>query len=375
MHERRHCSIKIFILAFLAIPAVFAYPIVAGASGNETRPNLPRVVVMKIGSTPSSQVISGMGSISCPKTVELGFDENGIISELRVDEGDAVQEGQVLARLDSEVLEAEKRSTEARLSAARAELKFNQNELEKKENLFSKSAISDTDLRKAALEVEKSKASIDYIQAEIKTAEARLKRRTLNAPMAGLVSEKHVELGSVISPNSNKVVSLISCRDAFAEIELGEKLFAVIQPGMSVRLKVDALEGHAFEGRIIRTAPQIDKKHRTFVAKAVVDNSRWLLRPGMFFRAEIDLTSNKQLLVLIPKSAISGVGTGQPFVFLLKGGLAVKRTVQTGNVRGDKIEILHGLEKGDIIIIDGNKNISDLDEVKAEYVESLPETQ
>jgi membrane fusion protein, multidrug efflux system len=336
----------------------------------ETQPKTDAVKVkaIKVGMSSPKSMVSGMGSISCPRTVELGFDDNGVISEILVEEGDPVREGQVIAKLDSSVLEAEKRATEARLAAAEAELKFNRNELDKKESLFAKNAVSDTDLKKAALEVDKSKASIEYIRAEILTAEAKLKRRILHAPTSGLVAQKHVEVGSVIMPNSNKVITLIQCSKAFAEIELGEKLFSVARPGMTVTIKVDALENQTFEGRLVRVAPQIDKKNRTFVLKVEIDNSQWLLRPGMFARADIDISAGQTLWV--PKAAVQGPGTsGAGSVFVVKDGLALRRNVQAGKTSGDKVEIVKGLKKGELVIIQGHDSIADLDEVSVELSE------
>ncbi len=341
----------------------------------QPKANIVKVKAIRVGMLSGKGIISGMGSISCPKTVELGFDDNGVISEILVEEGDPVKEGQVLAKLDSSVLEAERLATEAKLASAEAELKYNQNELDKKESLFSKNAVSDTDFKKAALEVDKSKASIEYSRAEIRMAEAKLKRRILYAPMSGLVSQKHVEAGSVISPSSNKVVSMISCREAYAEIELGEKLFSQVRPGMSVRVKADALEGQAFEGRIIRTAPQIDKKHRTFIVKAKIDNSKWVLRPGMFVRAEID-SSDEQIPLWLPRSAVQGLHSAGPvFVFVVKDGMALKRNVLVGKTSADKIEIVKGLAKGDLAIIQGLDRIADLDEVSVEISENQVELQ
>ncbi len=183
----------------------------------EGRAEPRKVVALQVGAEIPSQTFSGMGSISCPHILELGFDETGLISEILVEEGDNVGHGQVMARLDSSVLAAEKRAARARLASVEAELRYYQNELEKKEALYSKNALSDTDLKKAALDVEKAKASIEYTRAEIQTIETKMKKRILVAPCAGLVAKKHVDVGSVIMPGANKVITLIQCSKAWAE--------------------------------------------------------------------------------------------------------------------------------------------------------------
>jgi membrane fusion protein (multidrug efflux system)/multidrug efflux system membrane fusion protein len=314
-----------------------------------------------------------MGSISCPRTLELGFDEAGTISEVLVDEGDTVTEGQVLAKLDSSVLEAEKKATEARLASVAAELRYYENELEKKEALFARNALSDTDLKKAALDVEKARASIEYVRAEIHTAETKLNKRILVAPGPGIIAQKHVEVGSVIMPGSNKVFTLIQCSKAWAEIELGEKLFSSLRIGMHASLKVDALAGRSFDGKVIKISPQIDKKNRTFIAKVEVDNSHGLLRPGMFTRAELSVDKESGPII-IPREALididsSGVGN----LLVVKDGVALKRRVLVGKITQNAAEVIKGLTKGELVIISGQDTIKDLDEVTASIIENLPE--
>ncbi|MBI5250533.1 MAG: biotin/lipoyl-binding protein, partial [Desulfomonile tiedjei] len=89
-----------------------------------------------------------MGSISCPRVLDLGFDDAGVVAEIFVEEGDQVRQGQVLAKLDSTVLEAEKASHETKLASANAEVSFFKTELAKREALYAKDAVSETELRK-----------------------------------------------------------------------------------------------------------------------------------------------------------------------------------------------------------------------------------
>jgi membrane fusion protein, multidrug efflux system len=317
----------------------------------------------------SSASITGMGSISCPHTCELGFDDTGVVSEILAEEGEEVQKGQTLARLDASVLSAEKATSEAKLAAATAEVKFYQNELNKKEKLFEKNAVSETDLNKATLELERAKASVDLARAELATAEARLNKKNLCAPISGIISQRHVDVGSVIMPGSNKVFSLIQCRTAYAEIDLGEKMFPLAKPGMPVKIQVDALEGKVFPGKVLRVAPQIDKKNRTFVLKISVDNIGGALKPGMFARAEIAPQTDGQP-VWIPKKAVMSSEDHRQYVFVVKDGVALRRQVRTGQNERERIEILNGLTIGDVVVVEGQDRISDLDEVSASISDS-----
>gem|GEM_PF-783349 len=359
----------ILCLVFLAL-AAFSPEKAPLAQSTETALDTVPVKVLKVGASQRAELLTGMGSISCPKTFDLGFDDTGIISEILVEPGDMVMEGQILAKLDSSVLESEKRAIQAKLASVEAELRYYESDLEKKESLFSKNALSDSEFKKATLECEKAKANMGYIKAEIMTAESKLKRKILYAPSTGLVTEKHAEVGSVMMPGSNKVVSLIQCSKAWAEIELGEKLFGSIRPGMPVKIKVDALGGRTFTGELVRVAPHIDKKNRTFTIKVEVDNSKWVLRPGMFVRAEIDLSSDQKPL-WIPRKAIHNLdASGSGSVFIVKDRVALRRPVQVGKTTKEGAAIVKGIGLGDFVVVEGPDRLSDLDEVTVEMAEN-----
>lgn len=327
-----------------------------------------KVICVTAGAKAAGSGISGMGSISCPRVLDLGFDDSGVVAEIFVEEGDLVRQGQVLAKLDSSVLEAEKASLQTKLASGIAEVNFFKTELAKRENLFRKDAVSETELRKVTFELEKAQAQLEHAKAEITTIDVRLKKRILVAPIPGIISQRHVDVGSVIMPSSYKVVSLIHCRTAFAEVELGEKLFPVAKLGETVRVKVDALGGKVFEGKVVRIAPQIDKKNRTFILRVAIDNPDWGLRPGMFVRADIDSGSGAGP-IWIPKSAVRIEGS-TAYAFVVKNSVALRRNVQVGMVMDNKIEIIKGISQGEPVVVEGQDRISDMDEVSAEMSEN-----
>jgi len=325
------------------------------------------VKVVEIKDKGANRVIAGMGSISCPVELELGFDETGVVEEMFVEQGDLVEQGQVLARLESSVVRAEKAAQEARLSSVEAEVRFYENEVKRKESLHTKEAISSTEMEKTLLELEKARATVEYVKAEIHTLETRLSKRVLTAPVSGLVTERHASVGSVVMPNSNRIATLVQCSLAHADIELGEKLFGSVRAGMPVKISVDALDGRSFHGRTLRVAPHIDKKNRTFILKLAIDNPELLLRPGMFVRAEIAVhTAVKP--VWIPKKALVHSSSPEAAVFVVKDGLALLRRVLVGEAKHNNVRVDSGLEPGDLVVVEGQDKLRDLDEVSVQIL-------
>ncbi len=354
----------------LAAALVVTFVTAGFAAASESLPSLesskPVVKVIEIGASEKGfGVIQGMGSVSCPRTLELGFDETGVIAAMLVDEGDRVREGQTLATLDDSVLRSEKSATEARLKQALAEVKFFANELEKKKGLFKKDALSDTDLKTAELELEKATAKVELVKAEIATVETKLKKRVLKAPISGVIAERHADVGSVMMPGSNRVLDLIQCRYAFAEVELGERMFPLVRTGQRAKVHVDALAGKVFYGGIVLIGHRIDKKHRTFTVKIRIDNPDLELRPGMFARAEILLPKDLKS-VRIPRTALIVSESDGGSVMVVKNGIALKRKVTVGSVTDDTVQIVAGLRRGDLVIVEGQGSVADLEEVSVE---------
>lgn len=331
------------------------------------------VKAMRAAPEPAVRALHGMGTLKCRRELKLGFDEKGVVSEVLVNPGDMVQQGQILARLESSVLASQLAVEEAKLAVAEAEARYYEKELEKREALINKEAISDTELQRAVVEMEKAKANVKLTEAEIETMRKRLQRRILRAPTPGLVSECNLDVGSVVAYSTKEGITLIECDTVYAEIELGEKLFAQLRPNLVAKIVVDALGGEVFRGSLASVSPAIDETNRTFIARIAVNNPRWVLRSGMFVRAEIAIPEpNKP--IWIPTSALIYSEGESGSLFVVKDGFALKRSVRLGKIAPDERRVMveGGLAADDIIIVEGQDSISDLQQVTVEMVETLP---
>ena len=323
-----------------------------------------RVEAVEVNREGSKRSLTGLGSVKCPKSVDLGFEIPGVISEILVREGDRVERGQVLAKLDQTVVDADVAVQKARMKAAQADLRFRKAELAKMQELFGKEAISDTELQRSVYEAEKAQAAIELTLKEIESADAKKRQMTLRAPNDGVVAKILLKVGEVVNYSSYQVMRLISCEEADAEIELAEKAYTSISPGTNVSISVDALPGKKFFGRIYNISPEINQKNRTFTARVRIQNPNLVLRPGMFVRAEIDVSRAMAGPIWVPAAAVLPADQGSQIVFTVKDGVAVRREVRIGKRAKNKVEIVSGLEQGEVVIVDGQKRVSDLSEVK-----------
>ena len=327
------------------------------ASDSPTSPHAVKVKAVVVSTPKGANTITGMGSISCQRNLELGFDDRGCISEMQVEEGDYVRQGQTLAKLEDSVTIAEKSAVEARLNASIIDVKFYENEVTRTEELYKKEAVSETELKKMQFQLEKAKAAVDVSKAELDTLEARVKTKTLLAPIEGFIARKHADVGSTLMPGQNKVLSLVQCREAYADIELGEKLYNLVREGQTAVIRVDAMGDTAFKGKVSRVGPQIDERNRTFIAKIKIPNPHLALRPNMFARAEIQVADKQS--IWLPKTALVQQASERALVLLVKDGMAVLQDVLVGEESQGRVQIVKGLVDGDVVIVEGHAGVSD----------------
>lgn len=358
-------STCVLSLAMVVITCVFAPAL---AYGNEAPPQAA-VPVKAIRVSPAEKnIITGMGSVSCTNAMDLGFDTTGVLSEVLVKEGERVEEGQPLVKLDQRVADCEIAVEKAAAAAAEAEHNLQSAEYLKKEELFNKEALSESELARALFEKERARAQIESTARKVEAAETKKARMTLLAPMAGVISKIYLKAGEVVNYSSFKVLRLIDCHEADAEIELGEKSYTLVGPDQSVSLVVDALPGRIFTGVIYQVSPEINPRNRTFNVKARVSNPGLLLRPGMFVRGEIDLTRGKGP-VYIPDGAILPKEDGSDAVYVVKDGVALKRRVKIDRRDHGRVGILDGLNEGDLVIVEGQDKVAEMSDVSVSIIE------
>ncbi|MCL4552926.1 MAG: efflux RND transporter periplasmic adaptor subunit [Candidatus Marsarchaeota archaeon] len=333
-----------------------------------SHPGVPVKAIRVAFQNDASGSIAGMGSIQCSQMLDVGFETTGVLSKLLVKQGDRIAQGQILAELDNSVLDAEAAVKESEIKAAVAQLKYRAEEYAKREELFKKSAVSDSELKKSRYEMEKAQADLETAKAQQESISAKKDQRILRSPVSGVVAKRYVETGAVVTPGVHRVLRLLQCEEAIALLELGEKAYHYIRPGQRVVIQVDALGGREFVTKVNRICPEIDKKNRTFTIEAKIDNPDVVLAAGMFCRASIEPRHYSEKSLWIPKSALLPRQGASETVYIVKDGVAVSRKVQTGTEAADRVQILGGLKEGEILIVDGQKNISDLTEVSVSFI-------
>lgn len=266
----------------------------------------------------------------------------GIIKELNVEEGDQVQAGQIIARIDDEQYQIE-------ANRAKATLNRLENEFQRNKELFDRNLISAEAFQNSQFEFESQKATHDL-------ALLNLQNTAVRTPISGIVSERFTKKGNMIGTDQ-QLYKITDFSRLLAVLHVPEHEMSKIRHNQRVELRADARPNQIFPGHVERISPVVDNQTGTFRVTVYVDETDDILRPGMFSRVRI-VYDTRQNTRMIPRSAVITEDLNSS-VFVIRDSLAFKKSIQTGYNNGQKIEVIEGLLDDEMVVTIGQGSLQD----------------
>jgi HlyD family secretion protein len=341
------------------------------------------------------------GKIEPITKVEIKSKANGIIKELKVEVGNAVTEGQVLAELDRDNLAARLREARAALTGAHANLTAAEAELEKNrveaqgpeivfakrnvdraqqlaaEKLISPQALDDarsvldqaanrqavakSQLGVSQARVSQARAAVAQAQAAVDRTEEELTNATIRSPIRGIVLSRDVEVGSPVSSilnlgsSATLVMVLGDISQVYVRGKVDETDIGLVKMGQPVRIRVETFKDRPFVGRVTQISPMGVEKDNVvnFEVRASIDNPGGLLRANMTSNAEIVLEEHKGTLI-VPERAVIYDATRRTFAERIAPASKTGRErvrIALGISNGTRTEVVKGLNAGDRVVL------------------------
>jgi membrane fusion protein, multidrug efflux system len=264
--------------------------------------------------------------------------------------GDKIKAGSLIARLeDKEYVNSIK------LETNQLNMELTESELKKEESLYEKGGVTLKELKTAGINYENAKSTVE-------NSKLQLDKTRIVAPIDGVIVDlpyytqsTQVETGSTIS-------KIMDYQVMYMDVQLPEKYISVIKPGQLVKLTNYTMPEDTIVGSITQLSPAINAETRTFKGNISVNNPKYLLRPGMFVKADI-VTNHKDSVIVIPKSIILSRQRGKT-VFTFDRGVVAERIIETGLENVTEVEVTKGLAKNDRIVISGFETLSNKSKVK-----------
>ena len=290
--------------------------------------------------------LSAVGTLNAVQGVTITAELTGKVARIAFEPGAFVDAGVLLVQQDI--------ATEtAQLRAAEATLALNRANFDRARELRGEQVVTQAAYDQALANLKQAQAEIDRIKAIIS-------KKTIQAPFAGRLGIRRINLGQVIK-DGDPIVSLQSLDPIFVNFLLPQSELARLETGLTVRIRADVLAGETISGRITAINPQVEAETRNLRVQATLRNADEKLRPGMFVNVEVLLPGKKSVLA-IPTTAVLYAPYSDS-VFLVEAGKAQgdappakhlrQQFVRLGDARGDFVSVLEGLEANQQVVSTG----------------------
>ena len=321
-------------------------------------------------------VLNATGYVTARRRATVSSKITGKVVEVNIEEGMAVREGQVLARLDAETQRASVALAEAQAEAARRNVNESEVRLnEARINLARVTKLVGVGYSTAA-EVDTARAAVDSLEARIRASREQVRvaerqialERTnldstvIRAPFAGVVISKDAQPGEMVSPVSagggftrTGIGTIVDMRSLEIEVDVNEAYINRVKPDQPVMAVLDAYPDWQIPGRVITTIPSADRQKATVLVRIAFMELDPRILPDMgvkvtFLRESEDAAPAARPVTLVPKAAIKTDGK-QSYVFVVVNDRADRRAITTGGADGDRVEVIAGLNAGDRVVV------------------------
>lgn len=321
-----------------------AAPVAKGAANEPARP--PTVEVARVEVMRLADDAQAVGSLRSRQSVVLRPEVSGRVTKINFRDGERVRRGQLLVQLDDQLSAAQVQQAQAELSIARANHKRNQ-------ELVAQNFISQRS-------VDESAANLKVAEAKLALAAATAARMRLVAPFDGIAGIRTINVGDYLKDGAD-IVNIEDLDAIYVDFRLPERFQTKVQRGQRATVEVDALPGQHFSALVQAIDPAVDANGRSLGIRGCIDNRRLALRPGMFARVTAVFGTRDNARV-IPEEALVPQA-GRQLVYRLAEGpdqdtkIAQRVEVKLGLRLPGRVEIVEGLQPGDVVISAGQQRV------------------
>jgi RND family efflux transporter MFP subunit len=322
-------------------------------------------------------VLNASGYVTARRRATVSSKITGKVVQVNVEEGMAVKEGQVLARLDDVTLRASLALSQAQAEAARRALRETEVRLDeakvllgRRRQLAKEGLITEAEFDAAEAEVASLDARLAAAREQVSVAESQialertnLDNTVIRAPFSGVAISKDAQPGEMVSPVSagggftrTGISTIVDMGSLEIEVDVNESYINRVRPGQPVTAVLNAYPDWSIPAHVITTVPAADRQKATVLVRIGFDQLDPRILPDMGVKVTFlrDADSGEgeapRSVSLVPKGAIRMEGE-QSYVFVLQGNVVDRRAVTLGGIDGERLEVLAGVQSGERVVV------------------------
>jgi RND family efflux transporter MFP subunit len=333
--------------------------------------------VTQRGAGVQASVLNASGYVTARRRATVSSKITGKVVAVNVEEGMAVKEGQILARLDdvqfrAALALAESQAEAARRSVRESEVRLQEARLalDRTTKLVADRLVTQADMDTAQAQVDSFRARIDAALEQVRVAErqidverANLDNTVIRAPFTGIAISKDAQPGEMVSPNSagggftrTGISTIVDMRSLEIEVDVNENYINRVQDGQPVTAVLNAYPDWQIPARVITTVPAADRQKATVLVRIAFAELDPRILPDMGVKvtflkdAAPEAQASDRPVTLVPKAAIM-TAEGKSYAFVVTGEGVDRRAVKVGGADGDRVEVLAGLSSGERVVL------------------------
>lgn len=316
-----------------------------GLATAESNPNSPAAIpvsTVEVQPVQLQDVIFLPGTTEAWQDVQVAADTPGRIEWIGPREGEKVNKGDLLIKIDVSALKAA-------LDHAKAQYKLSDDLYQRRRRLFERKIIAKEELDQSA--TQRTLAATDYEQIKVK-----YNHGFPRSPITGIINHLYVDVGEFID-TGKPIADIVNINRIKINVRVPELDIRFVLEGQTTPAQIDAFPDRKLKGKVDFVAFKADPATKTFLVRTLIDNPFGDIRPGMIARVAFLRRVITDALVA-PLFALVDKG-GERLVFIEKDGMAQSRTVSIGVIEGDRVQITSGLNAGDHLIVKGHTEVED----------------
>jgi RND family efflux transporter MFP subunit len=337
-------SVVGLILLLMYMQGSFEHKVSPGSAKPEPLESAAKYKTAVVTSTAIDDMFAWPGTVRSRTVAKIAPKIAARILELKVNAGDRVSKGDVIARLDDSDIRAKEREALAAVAGVSAQASRAAADAQRISSLYKQEAATRENLDNVQAQAKTAQAAVSQAQSAVNVVRTYLDDAVLRAPFSGVIVAKLKEAGDMGLPGE-PVVTMQTAQDMRLEVSVPSSCATQLETGMEVKTRIDTLNS-TISGKIDEIAPEVDPQTRSQLIKIKLPEVKGL-QPG--YLGWLDQACEQHQALLIPQSAVIRVGQLESVKVVTEGNVSL-RHIRTSKTFADKVEVISGLRAGEIVV-------------------------
>jgi membrane fusion protein, multidrug efflux system len=338
----------VVILVLVVLRLMSNHEKINSQKSNQSFSELVSVNVVSAKKMNSTKTTGFTGVLSTDKEINIASEMQGKITSVNCEPGQQKESGSIIATIDDKLKQLAYQSAKINYDKLKKDL-------ERSENLYKGGTLSEQELDNARTNYQNAKNQMEQ-------AEKQLSYTKISAPISGVITQKFVEIGAYVNIGS-PIACIVNVSKLKVKLNVSESQAYSLKMGEPVKINTDVYPGTTFDGKIQYISPKGDAAHNYPVEIEIANSSKYPLKAGTFVTVTINSENGSANSLYIPRETLLG-SSKDASVYVAENGMAKLRKIVIGSEGDQYLEVLSGLNEGELVVITGQINLAEGKSIK-----------